>query len=164
MRGSRGEGVVVGGYADKLQQKVGGVLGPGEAFAAAVRTMPRGTTMGTAVGGLIGEAVAGRQASKAQAAAGEGSLAASWPTGNAAVGLTGQRILVFNYTAMGKPKDLVGEFPLDQVQAVELEKKKMTANALHVQFVDGSAVQLECAKMEKTADFVEAFRRVKAEA
>jgi hypothetical protein len=62
---SRGKGVVVGGYADKLQQKVGGVLRPGEAFAAAVRTMPSGTTMGTAVGGLIGQAVAQRQASKA---------------------------------------------------------------------------------------------------
>ena len=48
---------MVGGYADKLQQKVGGVLRPGEAFAAAVRTMPSGTTMGTAVGGLIGEAI-----------------------------------------------------------------------------------------------------------
>jgi hypothetical protein len=153
----------MGGYADKLEAKVGGVLNPGESFVAGVRTMARGTTMGTAIGGLVGQAVAQRQASKAQAAAaGEGSLAATWPGGNAAVGLTEQRLLVFSYTAMGKPKDLVAEFPLDQVQAVELEKKKISANNLHFRFADGSAAQVECAKMEKTGDFVEAFNRVRA--
>ena len=50
----------MGGYADKLQQKVGGVLHPGEAFVAGLRTMARGTTMGTAIGGLVGAAIAGR--------------------------------------------------------------------------------------------------------
>jgi hypothetical protein len=151
----------VGGYADKLQKRAAEVLRPGEGVIAAVRTMPRGTTVG-AVGGVVGETLAHRQASKAQAEAGEGSLAEGWPNGNSAVGLTEQRLVIFNYTAMGKPKDLVGEFPLDQLQAVEMEKKKVTANALHFRFVDGSAVQVECAKLEKTADFVEAFERVKA--
>jgi hypothetical protein len=154
----------MGGYADKLQQRAEAVLQPGERVIAAVRTMPRGTTMGTAVGGLVGSALAQRQASKAQAAAGDGSLAAAWPKGNSAVGLTQQRLVLFNYTAFGKPKDLVAEFPLDQVAAVELEKKKVTANALTFGFADGSAVQVECAKLEKTADFVEAFPRAKAEA
>jgi hypothetical protein len=152
----------MGGYADKLQQRAQGVLQPGEHVVAAVRTMPRGTTMGTAIGGLIGSAVAQRQASKAQAAAGGGSLAATWPTQNSAVGLTPQRLVLFNFTAFGKPKDLVAEFPLGQVQSVELEKKKVTANALRFGFSDGSAVEVECAKLEKTADFVEAFKRTKA--
>jgi len=44
---------------------------------------------------------------------------------------------------------------------VEVERKKVTANALHFRFVGGSAVQVECAKLEKTADFVEAFERIK---
>lgn len=35
-----------------------------------------------------------------------------------------------NYTAMGKPKDLVAEIPLDLVASVDLEKKKVTANSL----------------------------------
>lgn len=151
----------MGGYADKLQKRAAEVLRPGEGVIAAVRTQPRGTTMG-AIGGVVGATVAHRQASKAQAAAGEGSMAAAWPSGNSAVGLTAQRLVIFNYTAMGKPKDLVAEFPLDQLQAVEMEKKKVTANALHFRFVDGSAVQVECAKLEKTADFVEAFQRAKA--
>ena len=71
-------------------------------------------------------------------------------------------LLLFNYTAMGKPKDLVAEFPLEQVQSVELEKKKITANALTFAFADGSAVEVERAKLEKPADFVEAFAAVKA--
>jgi len=29
-------------------------------------------------------------------------------------------------------------------------------------FTDGSAAEVECAKIEKTGDFVEAFQRVKA--
>jgi hypothetical protein len=58
----------------------------------------------------------------------------------------------------------VAEYPLDQVQAVELEKRKVTANNVHFRFVDGSSAQVECAKMEKTADFVESFDRVKSEA
>jgi hypothetical protein len=148
------------GYADKLRKKAGEVLQPGEQLIAAVRTMPRGTTMGMAVGGLVGTAIAHGQASKAQAAS--GPTASTWPKGNTAVGLTDQRLLIFNYTAMGKPKDLVGEIPLDQVASVELEKKKVTANTLHIGFVDGSAVQVECAKMEKAGDFADAFMRVKA--
>jgi len=151
----------VGGYADKLQKRAAEVLRPGESVVAAVRTMPRGTNIG-AIGGVVGETIAHQQASKAQTAAGKGSMAAAWPSGNSAVGLTAQRLVIFNYTAMGKPKDLVAEFPLDQLQAVEMEKKKVTANALHFRFVDGSAVQVECAKLEKTADFVEAFQRAKA--
>lgn len=150
----------MGGYADKLQKRAAQVLRPGEGVVAAVRTMPRGTNIG-AIGGVVGETISHRQATKAQAAAGEGSLAAGWPNGNSAVGLTEQRLLIFNYTAMGKPKDVVAEFPLDQLEAVEVEKKKVTANALHFRFVDGSAVQVECAKLEKTADFVEAFERTK---
>jgi hypothetical protein len=151
----------LGGYADKLQKRAGGVLRPGERLISAVRTMPRGATMGTAVGGVIGTAVAHRQASKAQMEAATGSLATGWPKGNSAVGLTDQRLLLFNYTAMGKPKDLVAEFPIDQLASVELEKKKVTANALRFGFADGSSIEVECAKLEKTGDFVEAFQRVK---
>ncbi|HYH28175.1 MAG TPA: hypothetical protein VEA19_05300 [Actinomycetota bacterium] len=152
----------MGGYADKLQQKAGSVLRPGEQFVSAVRTMARGTTMGRALGGLAGEAIAHRQAKKGHEAETQGSTAESWPAGNNAVGLTQQRLVIFNYTAMGKPKDMVAEFPLEQVASVELEKKKLGANALRFGFADGSAVEVECAKLEKTGDFVDAFTRTKA--
>ena len=144
------------GYAEKLQSKVGHVLNPGEQFASAVRTQPRGTNI-SAAGGILGAAASGRQAKNALAGATEGSTAGTWPSGNCAVGLTNQRLVLFNYTAMGKPKDLVAEYPLDQVASVELEKKKITANALRFSFTDGSSVEVECAKLEKTQDFVDAF-------
>jgi hypothetical protein len=98
-----------------------------------------------------------RQSKKALADATTGSNAGTWPSGNSAVGLTNQRLLLFNYTAMGKPKDLVAEFPIAEVASVELEKKKITANALRFAFTDGSSVEVECAKLEKTQDFVDAF-------
>lgn len=151
----------MGSYVDKLQKKAGEFLQPGETLAGAIRTQPRGSTVGTAVGGLVGAAVAKRQASKAAGEAGEGSVAAAWPKGNAAVGLTNRRLLFFNYTAMGKPKDLVGEIPLEQVMTVEQGQKKIMHN-VRFGFTDGSGVEVECAKMEKVGDFVSAFQRVKS--
>ena len=150
----------MGGYADKLQKAVGGTLQPGEQVVAAIRTQPRGATTGMAVGGLIGAAVAGKQAKKAHEAVGDGTLASTWPPGRFAVGLTTQRLLAYNYTAMGKPKDLVGQFPIQQLSSVELDKKAI-ANAVRFVFTDGSAVELECAKLEKVGDFVSAFQSVK---
>jgi hypothetical protein len=144
------------GYADKLQKKASEHLGVDEQLISAVRTQPRGTNLGAA-GGIIGTVASDRQAKKALAGATEGSNAGTWPSGNCAVGLTNRRLLLFNYTAMGKPKDLVAEFPVDQVASVELEKKKITANALRFAFTDGSSVEVECAKMEKTQAFVDAF-------
>lgn len=151
----------MGGYADKLQKAAGSALRPGERFVAAIRTQPRGATMGTAVGGIIGHTVASRQAAKAQANQATGSTAASWPSGRFAVGLTDQRLLTFSYTAMGKPKDLTSEFPLSQIATVDVDKK-LAANTVRFGFADGSAVEVECAKLEKVGDFVSAFQRVKA--
>jgi hypothetical protein len=152
--------MVVGNYTDKLQKKAGEVLRGDERLLGAVRVQPRGATTGRAVGGLIGGAVAGRQAAKAQANAAEGSLARRWPQGQVALGLTDQRLLAFNYTALGKPKDLVAEFPLDQVASVQMDKKKV-ANALEFGFADGSGIVVECGKLEKTGDFISAFQNVK---
>jgi hypothetical protein len=151
----------VGGYADKMQKAAGGVLQPGENVVAAIRTQPRGASTGMAVGGLVGAAIAGRQAAKAQGEAGEGSLASRWPTGRFAVGLTPKRILTFSYTAMGKPKEMTSEFPIDQIASVELDKRKIS-NGVLFGFSDGSSAEVECAKLEKVGDFVDAFQGVKS--
>lgn len=151
----------MGGYSDKLQKAAEGVLRPGETVLGAIRTQPRGTVMGAAVGGLIGAAAAGRQASKAREATGEGSEASSWPSSRFALGLTSERLLAFNYTAMGKPKDLQHEVALTQVAGIERGSAKIT-NSVIVSFGDGSAIELETAKMEKVGDFVDAFNRAKA--
>lgn len=150
----------MGGYADKLQGKAGEIMEPGERMLAAIRTMPRGTTMGAGIGGVVGAAVAGKQAKKAQAQQTEGSVAAEWPAVRSAVGLTDRRLLIFDYTMMGKPKDLIGQFPLDQVASLDLEKG--VTNRVRFNFHDGSAAQVECAKLEKVADFVTAFEGIKS--
>ncbi|MDQ4025400.1 MAG: hypothetical protein M3217_07910 [Actinomycetota bacterium] len=150
----------MGGYADKLQKAAEGILRPGERVLGAIRTQPRGTVMGTAIGGLVGSAVAGKQASKARAAAGEGSEAASWPASKFALGLTNERMLAFNYTALGKPKDVQHEVPLAEVVNVERGSAKVT-NSVTVSFADGSAIELETGKLEKVGDFVDAFKSAK---
>lgn len=147
----------MGGYADKLGKAAAGVLRPGERVLAAIRTQPRGTTTGTAVGGLIGGAIAARQAAKAQAGAAAGSGAANWPQGRCAVGLSDQRLLLFDYTAMGKPKDLVAQYELGEVAAIDLDSKKLT-QAVRFSFTDGSSVVVECARMEKVDDLLAAYK------
>ena len=151
----------MGGYGDKIPKARGDVLQPGEKVLSAIRTQPSGSTVAMGVGGLVGNAVAGHQAKKAQEGAGEGSIAKGWAQGRFAVALTDKRLLTFNYTAMGKPKDLTSELTLDQVMTVEKTPKKLT-HGVRFGFADGSAVEVECAKMEKVGDFLEAFQAAKA--
>jgi hypothetical protein len=148
------------GYVDKLAKKAAEILRPGEQLVGAIRTQPSGATVGTAVGGVIGAGIANRQANKSRSEAGEGSTAANWATGRFAVGLTDQRLLTYNYTTLGKPKDLTSELPLDQVTSIELEKKKIM-KGVRFGFSDGSSVELECARLENVEDFVSAFQKVK---
>jgi hypothetical protein len=97
----------VGGYADKLQARAGGLM------EAGVRS---------------------------------------------AVGLTDRRLLIFDYTLTGKPKDLVAQFPLDQVAPVSV--RKGLTNQVSFGFNDGSAVEVECAKLERVGDFEVAFQGI----
>jgi hypothetical protein len=153
--------MTMGGYAEKLQKAAAGNLQPGETVIAAIRTQPRGSSTGMAVGGVVGAAIASRGSSKAQERA-EGSLAGSWPKGRFAVGLTPNRLITYSYTAMGKPKEMTSEFPLSQIQSVDLDKRKIS-NGVVFGFTDGSAAEVECAKLEKVDDFIEAFQKVKSQ-
>lgn len=150
----------MGGYADKLQGKASEVMEPGERLVSAIRTMPSGTTMSIGIGGAVGAAVSDRQAKKAQANQTEGSISANWPAARCAIGLTDRRLLMFDYTMMGKPKDLIAQFPLDSVASLDLAKG--VTNKINFNFNDGSAAQIECAKLEKVGDFVSAFEKVKS--
>lgn len=150
----------MGGYADKMQGKVREVMEPGEELLAAVRTMPRGTTMGIGIGGAVGVAVADRQAKKSQGQQAEGSAAKEWPAVRCAVGLTDRRLLMYDFTFIGKPNNLVGQFSLDQIASLDVEKG--VTNRLRFTFTDGSSAQVECAKLEKVGDFFSAFEGAKA--
>jgi hypothetical protein len=152
----------MGGYADKVQKAVEGQLRPGEKVLGAIRTQPRGTVMGTGIGGLVGAAVAQKQAGKARAAAGEGSIAASWPASKFALSVTDQRLVAIGFSgALGKPKDVKAEQPLSDVVSVEQGDAKITKSVV-VSFSDGSGIELECGKLEKVDDFISAFNSAKA--
>lgn len=150
----------MGGYADKLQAKAAGVMEPGESILSAIRTMPSGTTMSVGIGGAVGAVVSDRQAKKAQTGQTEGSMAAEWPAMRCAVGLTDRRLVMFDYSFSGKPKDLVGQVKLSDVASVTVNKG--VTNKVLFSFNDGSAAQVECAKLEKVGDFVAAFDKVKS--
>lgn len=149
----------MGGYVDKLRPKAGEVIEPGENLLAAIRTAPRGAALAMGIGGVVGMVVADRKAKKAKERQTQGSVAADWPPVRSAVGLTDRRLLVFDYTAMGKPKSLVGQVGLDQVASLVVEKG--LSNKLTFEFSDGSAVNLECGKIEKLDDFLTALDSVK---
>jgi hypothetical protein len=152
--------MAVGSYADKLQDKASAILEPGERVIAAIRTMPRGTTMGIGIGGAVGAVVADRQAKKAQANQAEGSAAADWPAVRSAVGLTDRRLIIFDYTFTGKPNNLIGQFPLDRIASLDVDKG--LTNKVSFNFDDGSAARVECAKLEKVGDFESAFTSAKS--
>jgi hypothetical protein len=145
----------VGGYADKIRSRVAQDMESSERLLGALRTMPRGTTMGAGIGGVVGTVVADRQAKKGNAEKNAGSIAEAWPMVRSAVALTDRRLLIYDFTFMGKPKDLVGQFPLDQLASLDVDKG--VVNKVRFAFNDGSAVQVECAKLEKVGDFATAF-------
>jgi hypothetical protein len=49
-----------------------------------------------------------------------------------------------------------GHFPLDQIASLEVDKG--LTNKVRFTFTDGSAEQVECAKLEKVGDFETAFK------
>jgi hypothetical protein len=52
-----------------------------------------------------------------------------------------------------------GQFPLDQIASLEVDKG--LTNKVRFTFTDGSAAQVECAKLEKVGDFETAFKSAK---
>ncbi len=148
------------GYTEKFADQVKGSLRPGERVLAALRAQPPGSTLAMGIGGLAGAAVASKMAKNAKEAGAAGAMASAWPNGQCGVGLTDQRLILFNFSMMGKAKDLVAEYPIEQVTSIEQEKKKIT-DAVRFSFADGSAIQVEVKKLEKTEEFTGAFGTTK---
>ena len=162
-------------FAKKIEKHRDQDLHPGETIQAAVIGQPSGSfgrQMGVQLGGVIGAVAAERRNKKrAEAAADEaaatgapdeGGLAAQVPGGEAIVlGLSVQRLLVFGHSKLsGRPTDLKAAFPIDQVESVSSEKKKLTSS-MAVRFSDGSAIDFEIVRPAKPGPFVDAFAALK---
>jgi hypothetical protein len=155
-------------FTKKVIRHCSDVLQPGESYEGAVYGQPAGSfgrSVAFGVGGVVGSVIADRASRKRAGSlegADEGGLASTFPQGkNVVLAVTGSRFLVFAHGAMsGNPKELVVEYPLDQVHEVSQEKRR-AHRSLKVRFSDNSVVDLDVAKMAKPDRFVEAFRRVK---
>ncbi|MCP3939283.1 MAG: hypothetical protein GY708_28375 [Actinomycetia bacterium] len=139
---------------EKARSKLG--LLPGEEVLGGCTTNPSGTMkrmLARELGGAIASAVAGRGVGEPV----DGGVAAQFPSGQCFVCLTDRRMIVTNVSAMtGSPKQIVAEFPKDQILAIQADKG-LAAMPLNIAFTDGSAVQVEGAKMSNPGGLVELF-------
>ena len=140
---------------DKARDKLG--LHPGEEVLGGCTTNPSGTMkrmLARELGGAVASALSSRGGSEAPA---DGGMAASFPQGQSFVCLTDLRMIVTNVSTMtGSPKAIVTEYPKESVVAIEVEKG-LAAMPLNIAFSDGTAVQVEGAKMSSPAGLAELF-------
>ena len=154
-------------YLKKLEKNCSRYLQPDEQFEGALFVRPAGSvgrSVAFGAAGVVGAAVSDRMAAKRQDEHGEdagGGLAAGFPTGDVALGLTARRMLVFKHSQLsGKPKEMLAEYPMDQVAGLAQEKRKV-ARSFHVRFADGSLVDLDVVKMARPDEFIAAFDRLR---
>ncbi len=140
----------------KKVEKAAGKLGIDEPVAAACTTNPAGTMkkmLSRELGGVLGSAIAGSNAT----ADPETGMASQFPNGQHFLVLTDERLIITSVSLMsGKPKEIVAEWPRDQVVAIQVEKGRMAA-PLTVAFADGTAVQVEGAKGTDPGSVAAAF-------
>lgn len=149
--------------AKKIHKKSPNLLNPGEEVLAATVVSPVGQFKKTvafgAVGGLVGAAVGQIIGGKHEAPV-EGGMADGFPAAKQAIfALTDQRWVVFGQSLVtGVAKDVLAQWPLDQIQGVELEKGKGRGNLVNridIRFGDGSVAQVEAVKAARPDRFVE---------
>ena len=141
-------------------------LHPGETFEGAVFGRPAGSfgrSVAFGVGGLAGAVVSEKVARKREGeheGATETGMASDFPSGDVVLAVTPMRFLVFKFAQMsGKPKELLVEYPLEQVSEIRQEARKMH-RSLQICFSDGSLADLDVVKLAKPDEFVEAFERL----
>ena len=152
-------------FVKKIKKARADDLADGEELLAATVGQPMGTFSRQALGGIVGVLAAKKVADRKLATldgAGDSGIAATVP-GNQqlVIGVTDRRVLFYIQGVMsGTPKELAAAIDLSNVHEMSLEKHKMTS-ALTIRFSDNSARMLECVKMAKPQDVVDAFNRLK---
>jgi hypothetical protein len=152
-------------FVKKIKKARPDDLQAGEELVAATIGQPSGTFSRQVLGGVAGVMIAKKMGEKRTATlegADASGMAASVPADQQlVVGLTDRRMQFFEQGVMsGNPKEMVAAFPLTDVHEITLEKHKMTAS-LTIRFADNSARMLECVKMAKPQDLVDAFAKAK---
>lgn len=144
---------------DKVRSHSSAVLRPGESFVAAVPLTAHGTAVRagaySAAGGLIGGMVGATSSWKQQAK--DAVLVDELPPSEVRVGARGaiaaateQRLIVFQQSAMGRPKEILGEWPVDEVHLItNLHRPGGLAKIMSLLFVlpDRTVLSAECTAM-----------------
>ena len=125
-------------------------IGPDERVLAGCTTNPKGTMTrmtATQLGGIAGALVADRANRKAEPLGSDtDGLAAAFVPGQNFLVLTNRRLLLVKMGAMnGRPKELLAEWPRDQVADIVVEEGRL-AYPMTVVFSDATAVRIEGAK------------------
>lgn len=119
-----------------------------ERLVAACTTNPKGTVSrmtARQLGGLVGAVAADRVAGTAPMSDGHG-LSERFVDGQNFLVITSRRMLLVKMSALtGRPKELVGEWRIEQVADITVEEGRL-AYPMTILFVDGTAVQIEGAK------------------
>ena len=134
--------------AKKIEKARSGLdMAASETIVAACTTNPKGSmkrSLAVNIGGAVGAAIAERGTDAAEP--GLPGMADRFVAGQHALVLTGERLFQAKLSAMtGKPKEIVAEWPRQDVVQISVEETKL-AYPMTIVFVDGSAVEVEGAK------------------
>lgn len=133
----------------------------GESTTSGAFLHPAGTVAKTvgysALGGLVGVSI-GEQLAKRRRAenqlADDAGLAADFPGENVVLGLTDTRVVVFSHSTLsGKPKNLVAEYPLRDIAAMDIHASKALHKKVRLFFTDESAVDFDAPKASQVDQF-----------
>jgi hypothetical protein len=163
----------MGDYTPKLAKVAADVVGPGEALLAGSRAMSKGSTKGIiagatgavaggAVGMAIGASIAKEGVEEGRAQAGAAGIDHA---PQIAIGLTDRRLLIWKRGGLsGKPKDLIGEIPLDLVGSIDGEDSgsKLKPDRLTVHLTDGAEVEFEIVKADGYEKILTEFQRLRS--
>lgn len=102
--------------------------------------------LGGMVGIAVGDQLAKRRRSENQGAEEQG-LAATFPMEKVVLGMTATRLVAFSHSTMsGKPKDLLAEYPLADIAAIDIHASKALHKKVRLFFVDESAIDFDAPK------------------
>ncbi len=139
----------------KKIEKSANKLGITEPVLAACTTNPSGTMkrmLAKELGGVIGAAM-----TPGGAVDPDNGMASDFPNGQHLLALTETRLLVTSMSALsGKPKEIVAQWPHENISAIEVEDARMS-HPMTIVFTDGTALQVEGAKGTNPRSIAEAF-------
>jgi len=150
-------------WNEKIEKNVGADLQDGETLLMGLLLHPpraMGRSMARGIGGVGGAAaqVAMRQSAQEPDVDPDIGFAATLPPGTMVVGITDQRFLVWGCSQVtGKPKALLCELPITELEAVETTAQK-ASTAVVLRFADESGTAREAPKIGNNIDgFVSAW-------